>query len=121
MPSYKLDIIPGSMNKKVSRNRHNPCLHGANSLLGKKHIQLRITEVILTSKLKRKERYLCMVLQKPIMGGFDHIREIKDTFSGRNVARTEVMMSGNQPVKEGRKSIRLWKKQIPRGGRQDRE
>lgn len=62
-----------------------------------------------------------MVLQKPIMGGFDQIREIKDKFSGRNVARTEVLMSGKQPVKEGRKGIRLWKQQILRGGRQDRE
>lgn len=55
------------------------------------------------------------------MGGFDKIREIKDKFSGRNMARTEVLMSGRQPVKEGRKSIRFWKQQIRRGGRQDGE
>lgn len=55
MPSYKLGIIPGSINKKMSRNRHDPCLHGANSLLEKKHIKLKTTQATQTSKLKGRK------------------------------------------------------------------
>lgn len=47
------------------------------------------------------------MLQKPIIGAFDQIRDIKGRFSGKSVARTEVWMSGSQLGKEGRKSVRL--------------